>query len=185
MKNTRIELEPLSKGRGYYHKAVYRRDSDGNIKRYESIRSAIEGNNTTSWTIRQLCNNGKMLYGQYHFSYDVNDWSHCNAESSKAEKMDRGCGTYVSDLDAKIKQFFTQRAQYVEMPEQVQQPQTQEDWEAMKQRAMQPFVCSLTDEGMRKHEEEVRKRSIAAMREKSYDNCTLERATRTNIYSEV
>lgn len=166
---------------------VYRRNKNGDIKTYASIKDAAADNNISAWTIRQLYRNGHLLNGQYHFSDNKADWSHCNNEPTCSRNRGglRQVQDYKLDIDAKIKQLFTQRAQHVEMPEPVQQPQTQEDWEAMKQRAMQPFVCSLTDEGMRKHEEEVRKRSLAAMREKSYDNCTLERATRTNIYSEV
>ena len=44
------------------------------------------------------------------------------------------------------------------------QKQTDEEFEAMRQRALQPFKPSLTDDDVRKFEEDVRKKSLESMK---------------------
>lgn len=51
------------------------------------------------------------------------------------------------------------------MAKKKQKPEmTDEEFEAMRKRALQPFKPSLTDEDIRKFEEEVRQRSIESMK---------------------
>lgn len=155
---------------------IWRRGKDGSIVYYESRRAAAQANNTTETTISNLCKNGRKLCGRFHFSYSATDWSHCtenpygHVNLNILKRM-----TPTQEIDSRIREMVGKPAKPLKATAPAE-PKTEEDWEAMRQRAMQPFVCSISDEDIRRHEEEIRKRSIKAMKEEAENMTETERS---------
>lgn len=152
--------------RGGQRKPVWVRDRYGKETYYPDTETAAENLKVCVATVYAALRRGTIISNRYQATRKQGDFSKCQPFDTNDSTMAMQA-SFERRMKTKAESMAHHATVKVEMPP-VKEPKTPEDWEAMRQRAMQPFVCSLTDEDMRRHEEEIRQESIRQFRLEHY-----------------
>lgn len=152
------------------NRPTWLRDIEGKVYAFPSVLAAARFIGKPSQSVQYACNHGGIIVNTWQATQVENDFSKCRPFGKPAYGYHTPHAT-ENEIKERIKSMKEEKQHTDEQPvKKIKEPKTAEDWEAMRQRAMQPFVCSLTDEDIRLHEEEVRKESVKLMKRKAGNN---------------
>lgn len=147
-------------------RAVWIRDAFGHERYFADTADAAKYCDVSKQVVYNACSHGIIIAKKWQATRVQGDWSKCN-------KFDTVSGgnivTKEKDIMKRAKRIVEERKKpaNVEQPK-IKEPKTEEDWEAMRQRAMQPFQMSRTDEEFAQREQEMRDGYIRCFKETFY-----------------